>query len=274
VTDASTLARDAGLPALTALDQPDHPRHVLLERSFNTRDLGGLIALGGRAVRPGQLYRADGIHRVGDADVARFIDLGVRTVLDLRTPHELDEWGVFPDTVGVTHHHLPVLQQTWDRLDLPPVEGEDQAVAFLVARYAEMFEEGAPALATALDLIADPDHRAVVFHCAAGKDRTGVLAMVTLALLGVSDEDIAADYHLSSHGTARWLAWVGDTRPEVLESMADQPVAYLQAPPEVALQVLAAVRAEHGSVEGYVAAIGVPDATVERLRTSLLEPAG
>lgn len=271
MTDALAFAREAGLPVVEAPDQPDHDRHLLFEGAFNVRDLGGLSAGGGRRVRAGLLYRADGVHRLTSPDVARMQELGVRTVLDLRTTRELEEWGTFPATDGIAHHHLPVLRETWDRMGLDPVREEQGAVDFLAARYAEMLVEGAAALGTALGTVADGDAHAVVFHCAAGKDRTGVLAMLVLALLGVADDEIAADYHLSRHGTARWLTWVAETRPSVLEEMVDQPKAFLDSPEEVAHRVLEALRAEHGSPEAYVAGIGVDDATVERLREALLE---
>jgi hypothetical protein len=97
-----------------------------------------------------------------------------------------------------------------------------------------------------------------------------VLALLVLCLLGVSDDDVADDYHLTQHGTARWLAWAAEAQPALLESMADQPAAYLASPREAPLMLLAALRRDHGSVEAYVAGIGVEDATVARLRSALL----
>jgi protein-tyrosine phosphatase len=269
VTDALTFATAAGLPTVAAFDQPDHDRHVLLELAFNVRDLGGLPADGGRVVRSGVLYRGDGIQRLGPADADALRALGLRTVLDLRTDAELADHGVFSGP-GVVHHHLPVLRETWDARSFDPTADHDAVVAFLTARYVEMLEEGPDALAGAITAIADPANQAVLFHCAAGKDRTGVVALLVLGLLGVSDDDMADDYHLTQHGTSRWLSWAEQAEPQMLEAMADQPVAYLASPREAALGLLDELRRRHGSVEAYVAGIGVTDATVERLRSGLL----
>jgi protein tyrosine/serine phosphatase len=270
VTDALTVSTAAGLPAVAAFDQPDHDRHVLLQLAFNVRDLGGLPADGGRAVRPGVLYRGDGIHRLRSDDVAALRELGLRTVLDLRTDGELTTHGAFRGE-GVVHHHLPVLRETWDTRVFDPTADHDAVVAFLTDRYVEMLDEGGDALAGAIRAIADPDNQAVLFHCAAGKDRTGVVAMLVLGLLGVVDDDVADDYHLTQHGTSRWLTWAQEAEPQMLEAMADQPVAYLASPREAALSLLDELRRRHGSVEGYVAGIGVDEGTIARLRATLLD---
>lgn len=271
MSDALAFARAAGLPTVVDPGRPDHDRHVLLETAFNVRDLGGIPGDAGRRVRTGVLYRGDGIHRVGAADVALLQEREIRTVLDLRTDAELQRHGVYGGGDGVLHHHLPLLRETWDARALDPAADGDEAADFLAARYAEILDEGAEGIAIALGLIADPANRAVLFHCAAGKDRTGVLAIVVLALLGVDDEQVADDYHLTQHGTARWLAWASTADPDLLEAMATQPPAYLAAPRDAALVTLDAVRRRHGSVEAYVAGIGVQDATVERLRSTLLD---
>jgi protein tyrosine/serine phosphatase len=266
---AQPFADAAGLPAVGPADQQDHDRHVLLELAFNVRDLGGLPGDAGRLVRSGVLYRGDGIHRAGPADEAAFQALGLRTVLDLRTDGELAGHGAFAGR-GVVHHHLPVLRETWEARMFDPAAGHDEVVAFLTARYVEMLEQGPEAFAAAIRAIADPANQALLFHCAAGKDRTGVLAFLVLGLLGVSDDDMADDYHLTQHGTARWLAWTEATEPAVLEAMADQPAAYLASPRDAAFAFFDELRTRYGSAEAYVAGIGVDETTVDRLRTTLL----
>ncbi|HEX2383697.1 MAG TPA: tyrosine-protein phosphatase, partial [Acidimicrobiales bacterium] len=89
----------------------DAERHVVFDHVFNFRDLGGYETDDGRTVRWRTVFRADGVHRLTIDDIA---PLGMRTVLDLRTPAELDERGRFThDSVG--YHHLPILETTWDR---------------------------------------------------------------------------------------------------------------------------------------------------------------
>lgn len=167
------------------------PRRITLERVFNFRDLGGYTASEHRTVRWGLIYRADGIHRLEGGDLARVAGLGIRTVLDLRTRGELADHGrVASESIAATYRHLPLLEQVWER-DLPAAEID--AVGFLAGRYLEMLDTGASSIVTALAAMADAARLPLVFHCSAGKDRTGVLAAILLSVLGVSDDDIAAD---------------------------------------------------------------------------------
>jgi protein-tyrosine phosphatase len=244
-------------------------RHVVLDGAFNFRDLGGYATRSGRTVRWRRLFRADGIHRLSGADLELVGSLGVRTVIDLRTYGEVAQRGRFPaDELGVDHFHLPVLEAVWSPDSFGP---SDAADVFLAARYAEMLTVGGRSIATALDLLADPDRYPLVFHCAAGKDRTGVLAAVALELLGVGDDDIVGDYALSRLGMDRMVEWLHANAPEAVDAMSAQPQAFLEAPPSAMQLLLDAVRDRHGSMEGYVRTLGVPGDTVARLRTALLD---
>ena len=89
---------------------------VALTGVFNFRDLGGYAAADGRTVRWRTLFRADGLDRLTPADVEVLRPYGLRTVVDLRMAHELEEKGRFPvDSYPVTFHHLSVMDKTWDR---------------------------------------------------------------------------------------------------------------------------------------------------------------
>ncbi len=117
-------------------------------------------------------------------------------------------------------------------------------------------------------MIADPGRAPVVVHCMAGKDRTGVVCALALSLLGVSDEDIAADYAMTETAMRRLTEYLRATDPEAIEGnehMFDSPGAAMTL-------FLADLRAEHGSVEKYVRAIGVTAEQVTALRDHLLEP--
>jgi protein-tyrosine phosphatase len=214
-------------------------------------------------VRWRTVFRADGVHRLTIDDIA---PLGVRTVLDLRTPDELDERGHFThDSVG--YHHLPILQSTWDR---DALDAQLDAADFLSHRYLEMLDEGGDAIGRALRILADPSSLPLVFHCAAGKDRTGVVAAIVLDLLGVDDDDIADDYSLSRLGMDRFRAWVIDTYPGAADAMSDQPQAFLAAPTEAMHLFLAGLRDRHGSVARYVASVGIGSDVIESVRENLL----
>jgi protein-tyrosine phosphatase len=244
---------------------------ALLDRSiqfgvvFNVRDLGGLAAADGRSVQPRRLFRADGVHRLDgdDLDLARALEL--RTVLDLRTAEEVER-GRFPvERIPVEWHHLPLLRRMWSEDDLKPTNG---AAAFLAERYLAMVEQSGPTLGRAVELLAEGTP--ALFHCAAGKDRTGVVAAFVLGLLGVGADDIAADYHQSASNMAAFQQWIRDEHPEAADAMTQQPPEYLDAPPEAMLGFLDAIDRRHGSMEGLATDLGIASATVDRLRATLL----
>ena len=244
------------------------PRRIALERAFNFRDLGGYAAETGHTVRWARVYRADGIHRIEGADLARVAALGIRTVLDLRTRGELTDHGrVQTEAMNASYHHLPLLEQVWER---DVLVAEMDAVEFLAGRYLEMLDQGASSVISALHTIADADCLPLVFHCSAGKDRTGVLAAVLLSVLGVSDDDIAADYALSRAAMREMAEWVRTERPESYETMAAQPPAFLDAPPLAMRRFLARARTTYGSLTEYVIGSGLGAGGVAALQTTLL----
>jgi protein-tyrosine phosphatase len=245
-----------------------HERHLPLRAIFNFRDLGGYETYDARVVRWRTLYRADGVQRLDGDDLERVRALGIRTVLDLRTRGEIEARGRFPvETYPVTYHHLPLLEFTWD---LDTLDVDSPAAQFLADRYLEMLVEGEAAIATALSVLAGPQSCPLLFHCAAGKDRTGVLAAAILSLLGVSDDDIVRDYALSREGMRRLTFWLEANAPDAAAVMAEQPAPFLSAPPAAMRLFLRAVRSQHGSMRNYAASIGVREVVLQRVRQNLL----
>jgi len=242
-------------------------RQISLEGSFNFRDLGGYKAAEGRTVRWRRLFRADGLHRLTEADLNRLVDLGLRTVIDLRTLDEVVERGRIewpaPD---LAYHHLPMIDVLPDREEMPSWVSS----SFVADRYAAMLGEGGEAVAEALAVLTDPHAYPAVFHCAAGKDRTGILAAVILGLLGVSDADIVTDYALSRAAMARMLEWLRATHPEAIEELESRTAAIVAAEPETMALFLERFRLEYGSFETYAGSLGLAGA-VSDLRASLLE---
>ena len=237
-------------------------RHLPFDVVFNFRDLGGYPAAGGATVKWRTLFRADGVHRLSVDDLA---PLGVRTVVDLRTANELERGRFTHDSIS--YHHHPILEDMWDR---EAVDAELEPVTFLADRYVEMLATGRDAIARTLRIVGDAGALPLVFHCAAGKDRTGVVAAMVLSLLGVGDDDIANDYSLSRLGMPRFKEWVIATYPEAADAMSDQPAAFLAAPVEAMHLFLERLRAEFGSVHDYVVGLGVTEATLDAVRENLL----
>lgn len=228
---------------------------------FNFRDLGGYQTADGRQVRWRRLFRSDDLSRLTDGDREVFLAVGVRTVLDLRRDYELAKLGRVPEWDGLAYHNIDPYHREWDET---PYAGGEPA-RYLADRYLDLAEQGAPRLAKAIGVIADPDAAPVVVHCVAGKDRTGVVCALTLSLLGVPDPDVAAEYALSTTGGERFLAWAragGFARK--LTSPLDP------SPPEAMRLFLAGLRQRYGSVERYLTESGLAPAQITDLRTHLL----
>lgn len=238
-------------------------RSITFGNVFNFRDLGGYRGHGGRTVRWGRLFRADDLCRLDDADLTRLGDLGIRTVVDLRRPREVERMGrVAEGTYTWVNAH--VVHTEWQWAEFPDPQSR---VDWLAERYADMVERGGPAIGEALRLVADPDAAPLVFHCISGKDRTGLVAAFTLHLLGVSDDDVADDYALSEPAEEANFNWYAARDPEHTLRRLD---GIAVVPREAMLAVFDSLRATHGSVRDYLRSVGVTDAHVESMREHLL----
>ena len=146
-------------------------------------------------------------------------DLGLATVIDLRTVDEAEQRGQYRERVGAAvFHHLPMLDVLPEARDLE--EWTDPA--YVGRHYGQMRDDAPGTIAQAFGILAQPESLPAMFHCSAGKDRTGVLAALLLAALGVPDETIVADYALSRDAMDRMLMWLQEraTDPETLAPSA------------------------------------------------------
>lgn len=247
-------------------------RLIPLADIHNFRDLGGYETAEGRRTRWRTLFRADSLSHLSGADLETVRGLALRTVIDLRTEPEAEKWGRFPlDVYPVDYHHLSLMDVLWDPEEAPPGDGGPEVARFLHGRYLEMLDSGAANLAFAVNLLTRPHALPAVFHCAAGKDRTGLLAAMVLSALGVPDDVIVADYALSGAALGRLFSWAERSRPEVLASLREAPAAHLAAEPDAMAAVLASVRERYGSARGFLSGLGLTDARLGALEDALLE---
>jgi hypothetical protein len=256
------------------------PNWIDLEGVVNVRDVGGLPAADGRRIRPGVLIRSANLSFVTEADVARLVnELGVRRVLDLRSDVEVrnSEPGLLRGRDGVTFHHLSLYPDTnhHQTTDAPP-EAPDPVAPWVgerfsgerdpqVESYLRYLEQRPDSIVAALRAIAEPDGATVV-HCAAGKDRTGMVIALALSVAGVQREVIAADY---ADSQSQIMAIIEQL--SVLE-LYDLDVA--KVPPasaETMHGVLEAIDADHGGVLAWLAEHGWTERDSERLRAKLLD---
>ncbi|WP_329125936.1 tyrosine-protein phosphatase [Streptomyces sp. NBC_01465] len=239
-------------------------RHIAFDRLHNFRDLGGYRTTDGQTVRPGLLYRSDSLGKLADDDWDRYLALGVRTVIDLRYPWEIEAKGRVPGHAGLTYHNLSIEHRPYDQAAL----GADVPVGrYLADRFDEVAHDGVKEIRQVLDVIAAPSEGPVVFHCASGKDRTGLIAALVLDLVGVDEKTVVEDFALTELASERLLAdWIADHDGR-------RPVwpGYGRAPAEIMQLFLDGINARHGSLTGYAREqLGVDDELISALSARLL----
>jgi protein-tyrosine phosphatase len=252
-------------------------RLIPLDGPANFRDIGGYETHHGKLVRTGRVFRSDSLSYMSDADVEHVTEvLGLRTVIDLRANPEVEKFTHGPlgtlEQLPVRVLHVPIVDETRREY-----EGRDAKawangeVVPLADVYLMMLNAFGDRFIAVLDLIAADDMQPLVFHCAAGKDRTGLVAMLVLSLLGVDPDVIAADYALT-HDRMPILLERHQARAATQEGAVAEVAKQRWAVDAVAMRaVIENLITEHGSVEGYVLANGMTSDRVAALRSSLLE---
>jgi protein-tyrosine phosphatase len=240
-------------------------RQIDLAGCLNFRDLGGYPTRDGRQVRWRRLFRSDGLHLLTADDIRRLRDeIRLSEVIDLRSSAELASEGrgmlAFEP---MRFHHLPLFEGDTRE------QRARAAEITLADRYALMAEFAADRIAAVVTALAQAGGPAV-FHCAAGKDRTGVISAVLLGLLDVPDEVIVADYAATQENldaiVDRLMSLDG-----YRQMLASLPPDTLHARPETMVSLLARLRERFGSIEGYAREAGVGDDAIARLRASMVE---
>lgn len=247
---------------------PNDPRRIIpVPGATNMRDLGGYRTAGGHVTRWRRLLRGDSPHRMLPGGGQALLDTGLRSVIDLRSPAELAaEPNPFAGLTDVGYTARPVFD------DLAPTmkgikarDSDDLLLDF----YISALGENAAAIRAVLDSIIAAPKGAVLFHCTAGKDRTGLVAALLLGTAGVAREDIIADYALTGPRIAplvqelleRTRAHGGDTATHA---------RFLRCDPPTMAATLDHIAARHGSIPGYLRDIGLDAAGIDALRDRLL----
>ncbi len=246
-------------------------RHLEWEACYNVRDLGGYPTRDGAETRWRAAVRADNLCRLTEAGRAALIDYGVRTIVDLRFPDEVERSpNPFSDP-AVRNHTLTLFN-----IPLRGKRSKEAEEAFKAARtnadtYRLALDYSAPAFQRVMAVIADAPEGAVLFHCHAGKDRTGLVAALLLALAGVPDEIIAADY-AESHTHLKPMY------DEILNQITDPAererfLADIAAGPQHMLSTLSYLNSRYGGAKAYLLHAGVARKQLEKLERRMREPA-
>ena len=248
--------------------RPDPPYVVSLEGGSNFRDLGGYRTTDGPPVRRGAVFRSAHLSGLTDADRAALGKLGVRTIVDLRGVSEAAETPHATQGVGARIVGAHIEPGVGDRIRNAVAQGRATPhlmMQYLTEHYRDYPRRCAPAFRTLFATLSDGARRPLVFHCTAGKDRTGFASALLLSLLGVPWDTVMEDYLRTND---LWIGHVGrypeldiDTRAAIVEARSP----YLEAAFEV-------VHADYGGPEGFAdKALGLDNNALRRLKVDLLE---
>lgn len=259
------------------LDGVGYARHLKFKNLKNFRDLGGYRTTDGRSVRWGVLYRSGSLHKLTDADLTKLISLHLNTVISFRAEHETERE---PDRLpeGVRLVNLPMEDSStkvWH-------EARDEMVRnmktldpaeFMIATNMELATKFTPGYRQFYRELLASDGKPVLFHCAAGKDRTGFAAATLLKILGVPSDVIMQDYLLTNTyllNTYKWnllLASVLKGR-----KFAEGIRGFMRADERYLSAAFSAIEKEYASFETYVRdGLGLTDADIEHLKRMYLE---
>ncbi|WP_183653912.1 tyrosine-protein phosphatase [Prauserella isguenensis] len=248
-----------------------------LDGAVNIRDVGGIPTTDGTTTARNRLLRADNLQDLSAADLGLLVDtIGLDTVVDLRTAHEIDSEGPGPLRAysRVRHVHHSLLPDGGDDALLARADGDSDSdsgdvAGFdrVVAHYLGYVAHRPDSIVGALRTITDAPGAALV-HCAAGKDRTGVVTAFTLEIAGVDREAIAADYAATAH---RIEAIIGRLRrSETYREDVDRKTIDEHRPRAESMErFLREVDARHGGVRPYLHTHGFGRDEAERLRAKL-----
>ena len=245
-------------------------RDLSWDGCFNVRDLGGHPTEDGRVTQFARVVRADSVHRLSDEGWRAMTDYGVRTVVDLRFPVELEEDP--PRDVDLEVVHLSLLgepdHERWTELEARAA-ATGTAAGFTRTVYLDALEEHNANLAAAVAAVGHAVPGGVVVHCHAGKDRTGLVTALLLRLAGVPTEEVARDYALSERNlAARNEEWIAEAADEEERGWRRR---ISSTPADGMHGVLEEIESRYGDVAAYLRAGGAADADLEAAQARLLD---
>ncbi|HEX2373788.1 MAG TPA: tyrosine-protein phosphatase [Actinomycetota bacterium] len=244
-------------------EQREWTRQLAWEGCLNARDLGGYATGDGRETRWGAVVRSDSLAALTEAGRAALAGYGVRAIVDLRLADEIaQDPNPFaqPGDHGIAYTNISIID---------PAAGFPPDTYTLADNYLWMLDRFRGFVAEVMAAIADAPEGGVLIHCAAGKDRTGLISALLLDLVDVPAETIATDYALTAELLRpRDEEWLENGPGERAEREA--MLARFAPSGEVMLEVLDKLAEGHGGAEGYLLEAGVTAADLDQLRDRLL----
>lgn len=264
--------------------KPEQNRVLSFEGGRNFRDLGGYTTVDGKTVKWGKLYRSGVLHNLTEDAYGQIEALGIETVVDFRSTEERQkeptEWQAGEIEHLTWDYDMGNWEQEFAKVFAKPDFGKDDITQMMDKGYVGLVNQQAPHYRAMFEELLE-DEQPLLFHCTAGKDRTGVGAALILTALGVDRETVMQDYLLSnetlkgldmlklpedaSEKEKRMFAFFSQLPPEVRDVMAGVEASWLES-------AFAEMERQHGSVEGYIEhALDVDQEELALLKTRYLQ---
>jgi protein-tyrosine phosphatase len=264
-----------------------YEREIHLKGTSNTRDIGGYQTGDLRTVRWRQIIRSENLSRLTAEDFQHLEEMGVKTVIDLRTDRERDQSPtVWQGDNPPRFYHFPIgdAHNDWFNAQRKMIKGnrftEEQATEHMIEGYRMIAEEGPPSYQKLMGLVLDQSNWPVLIHCNAGKDRAGVATALILEALGVARETIMEDFMLTNEisrakeksvllAKDRKKAGAGSRVATGPPASAWFPIVGVQ--PEMLEAFYARVEEQYGSMDAFLAELGVDQEARSELAASLTD---
>ncbi|MHB8105686.1 MAG: tyrosine-protein phosphatase [Dehalococcoidales bacterium] len=245
-------------------------RHLRFKSVTNFRDLGGYRTGNGKSMPWRRIFRSGEFARINRDDCRRITEeIKLAAILDLRSEFEVKRQGIgLPIADGIKYYNIAFIP------DGGKTDAEEQRYKSFTNMgqfYLDITRDKGfgGRIVQALEVIAEPKNHPLVFHCAIGKDRTGILAAMLLSVLGVAEKDIIEDYSLSGPYMEEILAVLRND-PKFVEGAQALPAYFWKAAPESMTEFLTTLCRDYGSISDYLKAMGAEKSLTKRLEKALL----
>ncbi|OGO00583.1 MAG: hypothetical protein A2Y58_00885 [Chloroflexi bacterium RBG_13_51_52] len=247
-----------------------YSRHINFESIINFRDIGGYKTRQDKTVAWRRLFRSGDLRRITENDLKKLKEeIRLATIIDLRSAEEIERQGVgIPAGADIKYYNVSFITDGGNR---EADERRFRTFSNMGQFYLDIVRDKlfGGRIIKAMEIIAETENHPLVFHCAIGKDRTGILAAVLLNILGVKDKDVIKDYTLSGPYMEDLLKRIRSD-PKMAANAAPLPDYFWKASPESMELFLTTLRKEYDSIPGYLETMGAADSLTERLKKTLL----
>lgn len=226
----------------------------LLEKLYNVRDMGGFTTLEGKTTKKYKYIRGSAKGDISEKEKAHFYDLGVRVVIDLRYTEEINKTlSPLRDYRDTVYYHVDMMGEFYQM--------RNAGYKDLSELYLDLLNDAQPQIKQVFDIFLKYPEEGIYFHCTAGKDRTGIIAMLLFEIVGLDRATIVSNYSESYENNKE--------RPGY-KKLPPEWVKLVLSEPEYMEKTLAYIDEKFGSSENYLRLIGLTDTELAQIKATFL----